>query len=177
MFSKILAALAFTATTANAAGGASYIKGSSSDVNAAWLKAKPIDYALCEDTNNSEQSPIDLTGGAPGSWDMNLELSLKTYTNEQSTTFTKNSNVQGTITGGEMELTFNGGAHEEFTVLQTHVHGPSEHTIDGNFMDLEMHFVHKYSEDADNGATRLGAVLGVLFDRNAGGDIDNDFIE
>jgi len=39
-------------------------------------------------------------------------------------------------------------------------------------MDLEMHFVHLYSDDMS-----LGAVLGVFFDREAGGDVDNDFIE
>lgn len=76
-----------------------------------------------------------------------------------------------------MELTFNGGATDKFTVLQTHVHGPSEHTVDGQMYDLEMHFVHKYSEDAEDGSIRLGAVLGVFFDREAGGDVDNDFIE
>lgn len=26
--------------------------------------------------------------------------------------------------------------------LQTHFHAPSEHTIDGQLMDLEMHIVH-----------------------------------
>jgi len=51
------------------------------------------------------------------------------------------------------------------------VHNPSEHTINNEHYDLEMHFVHTYM----NGT--LGAVIGVLFDTEAGGDWDNYFIE
>jgi len=50
-----------------------------------------------------------------------------------------------------MELTFNGKSKDTFTVLQTHTHAPSEHTVDGKFYDLEMHFVHKYTQNDEDG--------------------------
>mmetsp|Transcript_19311 Transcript_19311/g.13869 ORF Transcript_19311/g.13869 Transcript_19311/m.13869 type:complete len:84 (-) Transcript_19311:383-634(-) len=69
------------------------------------------------------------------------------------------------------------------------MHAPSEHTRDGQFFDMEMHFVHVF--DTDN--TRLPelnldmdddvygeadyAVIGVFFDRVAGGNRNNDFLE
>lgn len=176
MFSKILAALAFTAATANAA-GANYKKSTHADVNAAWIAADSVANSACLNKSDSEQSPIDLTGGAEGSWDMGVKLDLEKYANEPNAAYTKPSTVHAGISSGEMELTFNGGAKDQFTVLQTHVHGPSEHTVDGEMYDLEMHFVHKYTENDSLGEARLGAVLGVFFDRTAGGDVDNDFIE
>lgn len=61
MLTKILATLAFAATTANA-GGASYMKGIYDDVNAMWI-ATDTDNIACSNVSDSEQSPIDLTGG------------------------------------------------------------------------------------------------------------------
>jgi len=62
------------------------------------------------------------------------------------------------------------GSMSLFDMLQFHFHAPSEHTIDGKGFDLELHIVHK--EHGGNGL----AVLGIVFDRKAGGNIDNDFI-
>lgn len=70
-----------------------------------------------------------------------------------------------------MELTFDSGNKSEFKLAQFHVHAPSEHTYRGDYFDLEMHFVHTYLDGS------LGAVIGVFFDREKGGDGDNLFID
>lgn len=44
-------------------------------------------------------------------------------------------------------------------MLQFHFHSPSEHTLDGQNMDLEMHIVHKRHNGDDL------SVLAVFFDR------------
>ena len=54
---------------------------------------------------------------------------------------------------------------------QFHIHAPSEHTFDGVSRDLELHFVHLYAGGG------LGAVIGVTFDRVAGGNKDNYFLD
>ena len=51
------------------------------------------------------------------------------------------------------------------------MHAPSEHTIDGQSLDLELHFVHTYIDGS------LGAVIGVFFDREKGGNGNNLFID
>ena len=38
----------------------------------------------------------------------------------------------------------------EYNPLQLHFHAPSEHSIDGEFMDLELHFVHIFSTNASS---------------------------
>ena len=70
-----------------------------------------------------------------------------------------------------MELVFNSGSTSEFKLAQFHVHAPSGHTYRGYSYDLEMHFVHTYLDGS------LGAVIGVFFDRERGGDGDNLFID
>jgi len=54
--------------------------------------------------------------------------------------------------------------------LQFHFHAPSEHTIMGKHMDLEMHIVHLTA------AAELGAVLGIMFDVEEGGNGENTFL-
>ena len=59
----------------------------------------------------------------------------------------------------------------EYNPLQFHFHAPSEHTVDGDLMDLEIHFVHALSSDANQ-----YAVVGFFFDVEKGGDQENPFI-
>jgi carbonic anhydrase len=71
---------------------------------------------------------------------------------------------------GEMDLTREDGM-SSWHPLQFHFHSPSEHTINGQHMDLEMHMVH-LTEDGG-----LGAVLAILFDAEEGGDGENLFLD
>ena len=50
--------------------------------------------------------------------------------------------------------------------LQAHFHAPSEHTIDGKLLDLEMHVVHQLDPSltqGDNKSTHSHGVLGFFF--------------
>ena len=77
------------------------------------------------------------------------------------------------FTDGTLGLTNADGDVSFFDPLQLHFHSPSEHTIDGRYFDVELHIVHKYKGTEGE----LGAVLGIFFDREVGGDEPNDFIE
>jgi carbonic anhydrase len=57
---------------------------------------------------------------------------------------------------------------KQFDPLQFHVHAPSEHTFNGKTYDLELHIVH-----INNGSL---SVLGIFFDRVAGGNTANWWI-
>ena len=69
-----------------------------------------------------------------------------------------------------MTRKFKTGGESEFEALQFHVHAPSENTINGRHMGLEIHFVHQYVGGG------LGGVLAVMFDTEVGGDAENLFI-
>ena len=71
---------------------------------------------------------------------------------------------------GKFDINFPDGSFTTFDALQFHVHAPSEHTVDGEFHDLEIHFVHIHP-DGDR-----FAVIGVFFSLDEGGEA-NDFIE
>ena len=48
--------------------------------------------------------------------------------------------------------------------VQFHFHAPSEHSIDGQLMDLEMHIVHLLDSKREHNNAQFGAgVLGFLF--------------
>ena len=79
--------------------------------------------------------------------------------------------IKVTTTAGQMPLVFDLGSRSDFKLLQFHMHAPSEHTFDGQNLDLELHFVHTYLDGS------LGAVISVLFDREKGGDGNNLFID
>lgn len=77
-----------------------------------------------------------------------------------------------------LQLTFEDGKTVAYTPLQFHFHAPSEHTVNGKHYDLEVHFVHKVQGTGlgDN-KMELGAVIGIFFDVEEGGDQDNTFIK
>jgi carbonic anhydrase len=58
----------------------------------------------------------------------------------------------------EFQVTFDDGHKQSFYPLQYHLHSPSEHTINGELFDLELHIVHK------DGNGNAAAVIGILFD-------------
>jgi carbonic anhydrase len=56
--------------------------------------------------------------------------------------------------------------NKSYKLLQFHYHTKSEHTVDGNYYPIEVHFVHQY---ADNDY----AVLGVLFEEG----VENELLK
>lgn len=70
-----------------------------------------------------------------------------------------------------MTLTFDSGMKSDFKPKNLHFHAPSEHTVDGHNYDLEIHMVHLYPDGS------LGGVVGIFFDRQAGGNYSNFFLE
>ena len=71
-------------------------------------------------------------------------------------------NVDGQLDRTELEITFFDGKKTSFSPLQFHLHAPSEHSVDGNLYDAEMHIVHVYKETLP--ANQFGAVIGFFFD-------------
>ena len=57
----------------------------------------------------------------------------------------------------------NDGDEIEFNFLQFHFHSPSEHTIDGEYYDAEVHFVHQNPKNPEDLMVR-----GVLLDTDSG---------
>jgi len=147
---------------ANAAAGVFHYK----EMGADWGEAVP----LCK--FGKEQSPIDLSeSGAEGSDSMQLNgFGYRDYV--QRTVKRSDHTIVVDATDGEFELNFFDGSQSLFTPLQFHFHAPSEHTVNGKNYDLELHVVHKYKDTAAS----LGAVIGIFFDRKAGGNYDNDII-
>lgn len=109
-----------------------------------WADLSP-DYRLA--AAGKRQSPIDLTDGeAPTSGSLAIDY--------QSTTLEIVNNghtVQVNYAPGST-ITIGSGT---FGLAQFHFHSPSEHTIDGSHLPMEMHLVHA------NAAGEL-AVLGVF---------------
>jgi len=73
------------------------------------------------------------------------------------------------FTDGVMTRVDENGNKSEWNPAQVHIHTPSEHTVEGNHHDAEIHFVHTSPE---SGAY---AVLGVFFDEVADAD-DNPYL-
>lgn len=127
--------------------------------------------SLCDD--GRQQSPINLNDWyTKYSEELNIHLKPNTYIDETTAIIeNKGDTIHVTTTQGEMDLTFDSGSYSEFKLAQFHVHAPSEHTVNSEHYDLEMHFVHTYMDGS------LGAVIGVFFDQEEGGDGDNMFID
>ena len=95
-----------------------------------------------------------------------------TYIDETNAAMLRDDHyIKVTPTAGQMQLVFDSGSRSDFKLVQFHMHAPSEHTFDGQSLDLELHFFHTYLDGS------LGAVIAVLFDREKGGDGNNLFID
>ena len=108
-----------------------------------WGSLNP-DYVEC--SQGTEQSPIDLSGGAgrPPALEVDYGSSPLALTNN-------GHSVEATVEGNNA-ISLDGAS---YTLDQFHFHAPSEHTIDGEALPLELHFVNL----AEDGSA---AVLGVL---------------
>jgi carbonic anhydrase len=110
-----------------------------------WGNLSP-DFKVCD--LGLQQSPIDLSGS------MRAELSP----------------IPISWSGGEFTVVNNGHTIQvnckssgsigiegyDFELIQFHIHHPSEHKLDGQLFDLEVHFVHK---SAQRGLAVLGVFL------------------
>jgi carbonic anhydrase len=127
---------------------------SGEDAPATWATLSPA-YALCGEGKG--QSPInivktDLKGEA--NWKLDYKTtSLRIAHNQHMDDIIDNGHtIQITVDEGST-FTFN---DKIYNLKQFHFHTPSEHTVDGKHMPMEMHMVHQSN---DGGL----AVVGVLF--------------
>lgn len=128
----------------------------------AWAALSPV-YALCGEGKG--QSPInivkaDAKGGA--NWKLDYKTtSLRIAHNEHMDDIIDNGHtIQITVDEGS---TFSFG-DKAYSLKQFHFHTPSEHTVDGKNMPMEMHMVHA----GDDGSL---AVVSVLFQE---GNVPNE---
>lgn len=102
-------------------------------------------FALCSEGH--AQSPIDLTN----SIGVNLVNISFDYHETTLNIFNNGHTIQVNYDTGS-SITYNETTYE---LLQFHLHHPSEHTVDGQPADMELHFVHR--DESGN-----LAVVGVL---------------
>jgi carbonic anhydrase len=102
------------------------------------------EYAACSE--GTEQSPIDLAGGSGDPPALEVE-----YGSSPLALVNNGHSVEAEIEG-EHAITLDG---TRYTLAQFHFHAPSEHTLEGEALALELHFVNA----AEDGSL---AVLGVM---------------
>ena len=128
----------------------------------AWATLSPT-YALCG--GGKAQSPINIVkteaNGGP-----NWKLDYKT----SSLRIAHNEHMHDIIDNGHtIQVTVDEGStlslrNKTYNLKQFHFHTPSEHTLDGNNMPMEMHLVHQSGDGSL-------AVVSVLFDE---GKVENE---
>lgn len=111
-----------------------------------WAKLMP-EWGVCDD--GKAQSPINfvtssIKKGSAGDITVHYEPVVAAIENLGTTIQVPYIN--------DSHIELNG---KRYDLLQFHVHTPSEHTVDGMYYPMEIHFVHKHS-DSDF------AVLGVM---------------
>ena len=139
-------------------------------------------YGLCK--TGKEQSPIDITDDSKDSDTMEIVGynygDFKASAPYSPTNFAWTNNITGNDNTW-LETTLDDETVKSWEPLQFHFHAPSEHSLDGKLMDAEVHFVHYVKGtngvDTDGKSTmELGSVIGVFFDRVAGGNEENPFL-
>ena len=108
-------------------------------------------FAAC--TEGSQQSPIDLAGGIPAQGG-----TLKVDWQSTGAEVVDNGHTIQVNVGPGSSMRLEG---RDFSLLQFHFHLPSEHTVDGRSIPMEVHFVHQ-SAEGDL------AVIGVFMESGAG---------
>src|SRR5687768_1180439 len=122
---------------------------------AMWASLSPV-YAACGE--GKSQSPIDLVTSAQAgepNWSVDFKTtSLEIAHHEHVDDILDNGHtIQVTVEEGST-LSLN---EKTYNLKQFHFHTPSEHTVDGKNLPLEMHMVHQ-STDGSFG------VIGLLFE-------------
>lgn len=113
-------------------------------------------FALCSEGKG--QSPIDVTGETP----VNLVNISFNYAESALNIFNNGHTIQVNYDAGS-SITYN---ETTYDLAQFHFHHPSEHTINGEPADMEIHFVHR-------SASGNLAVVGVML--MVGDEVDADY--
>lgn len=124
-----------------------------------WGSLDTLFHACAE---GKEQSPIDLE---QAKIELNSEADIEVK--YQSSLFTIKNNghtIQADATTQENFLVLDG---KEYTLAQFHFHAPSEHEIDGELSEMEVHFVHTNSDNEL-------AVLGILMKKGSENEYLNE---
>ena len=79
------------------------------------------------------------------------------------------------VVEGEFILNLHDGRMQKFKPIEFNLHSPSEHSVNGEHFDLEVHILHYYKGTRN----QLGAMIGIFFDvkKAASQDKDNAFIQ
>lgn len=110
-----------------------------------WGELSP-DYALC--STGQEQTPIDIPAAAP--------------TNPADITFNYQPTALTILNNGHtVQVNYDAGSSidvggKTYQLKQFHFHTPSEHTMNGQATDLELHLVH---QSADGQLAVVGVML------------------
>ena len=102
-------------------------------------------YSSCSE--GKRQSPVDILGYLPG------DASALSFTYSRDGKHLTNTGKLVKVTHGNSRMRLK---DREYTLIEAHLHNPSEHSIDGKSFPLEMHLVHE-------GESGEIAVVGVLY--------------
>ena len=114
------------------------------------LLLTPIAVTACRGSSTEpQQSPVDIAGHSTDQTRPTLSFAYRSDGDRM------------TNTGEFVKVHYGGGSsarlgQNEYTLVEAHVHNPSEHTVEGESFALEMHLVHKRTSGEI-------AVVGVLY--------------
>lgn len=121
---------------------------------------------LCEgfkDCNGDKQSPIDIKEAVES--DKLKPLSFK-YAETKVDIINNGHTVQFNIDPGSSVM-IDG---KKYDLLQFHYHATSEHTINGEYAPLEVHFVHRHADDDF-------AVVGIMYEKGKANGLFNKYLK
>ncbi|MDP4097277.1 carbonic anhydrase family protein [Paenibacillus sp. P96] len=112
------------------------------------------DYLACG--NGTQQSPIDIKHAHLTTSEILKPIDIH-YGNAKASIQNNGYTIQVSLKDNSNYIVLDG---TKFTLTQFHFHHPSEHQINGQNADMELHFVHK----SENNRT---AVLGILIENGS----------
>ncbi len=121
---------------------------------------------LCEGFSacgGDAQSPIDITETQPNESLNPIEFN---YGKTKTSIINNGHTVQFNVDEGST-IVIDGKGYD---LLQFHYHATSEHTYNGDYFPLEVHFVHKHSD------TDL-AVVGIMYDKGEANELFSRFLQ
>ena len=131
-----------------------------------WASLSPV-YALCAEGKG--QSPVNISstnaqGKANWKFDYKTTSLNIAHTEHMEDIVDNGHTIQVTVDEGS---TFTFG-DKTYALKQFHFHTPSEHTVDGEHMPMEMHMVHQSDDESL-------AVVSILF--KEGNQVNENFAE